>query len=328
MLKTIKAHDLGIGMYVILTQGWFKHPFLKNKFKINSEKQIKEIIDCGIVNVVIDTDKSSQTVENVGTITDNDINLPIREKWEPKKLIPKEFRDIINDKNFPPKEKAKFVYKSSIDIMNKLLSRPTAQNIKEFKEGVSDMVDLILADNITSQYLLNITYHDHYTYTHSVNVGVYSILLSKVLFKNSAIHDMHELGAGFFLHDIGKVKVNSAIINKQGKLTDDEMSEMRTHPSLGYDILSEANQLSEECKVIVMEHHERDDGTGYPLGLKGDDIHLYARVCSIADVYDALTSERSYKKKLKPFDALALMKEEMINHFHKEIFDEFVLLFK
>ena len=114
----------------------------------------------------------------------------------------------------------------------------------------------------------------------------------------------------------------------KGKLTDDEMETMRTHPSHGHDLLSETNQLSEECKVIVMQHHERNDGSGYPLGLSGDDIHLYARICSIADVYDALTSERTYKAKLEPFYALKLMKEEMITHFSKELFDKFVLLFK
>jgi HD-GYP domain-containing protein (c-di-GMP phosphodiesterase class II) len=330
MLKTIKAHDLKIGMYVILSQEWFTfdHPFLKNQFKIKSQKQIKKIIDYGIVNVLIDTDKSPQTVENVETTTDTDVSVSIPKEWRPEKLIPEEFRDVINDKNLPPAKKAKSIYKLSLVVMNKLLNTPTAQYIEEFKEGVSDMVDLIIIDDDTSSYLLNITSHDFYTYTHSVNVGVYSVLSSKALFKNSTLHNMRELGAGFFLHDIGKVKVNPNIINKKGKLTDDEISEMRTHPEQGFKILSEADQLSEECKVIVMQHHERYDGTGYPLGLKGDNIHLYGRICSIADVFDALTSERPYKTKLNPFAALKLMKEEMINHFQKEIFEEFVCLFK
>ncbi len=328
MLKTIKANDLKIGMYVILPLSWFKHPFLRGKFRIDSEKQIKKIIDSGIANVVIDTDKGCEAVENVETISDVDVRLPVPKKWEPERLLPKKFRSVINDKSLPPQKRAKFIYESSIDIMNKLLSSPTTQNIKEFKEGISDIVDVILADDETSFYLLSITSHDFYTYTHSVNVGVLSILLSKALFKSSHLHNMQELGAGFFLHDIGKVNVNSAIINKRGKLTDDEMAEMRTHPYQGYKILSEANQLSEECKVIVMQHHEREDGTGYPQGLEGYNIHPYGRICSIADVYDALTSERPYKKKLKPPDALELMKKEMINHFHREIFDEFVLLFE
>lgn len=330
MLKTINARDLKVGMYVILSQKWFTfdHPFLRNQFKIKSQEQIDRIIDYGIVNVLIDTEKSSQTVENIETVTETDVNITIPEKWEPEKLIPEEFRDVINDKSLPPEEKAKAIYRLSLDVMNKLLKSPSAQHIKEFKEGIADMVDLIIVDDETSGCLLNITSHDFYTYTHSVNVGVYSILLSKALFKNSTVHNMRELGAGFFLHDIGKTKVSFAVINKKGKLTDDEMNEMRTHPSEGYKILSDANQLSEECKIIVMQHHEKYDGTGYPLGIKGDDIHVYGRICSVADVFDALTSERPYKTRLNPFAALKLVKEEMIDHFQKEIFEEFVSIFR
>jgi len=328
MLKTIKAHDLKIGMYVILSQEWFDHPFLKNQFKIKSQKQINKIIDYGIVNVLIDTDKRSQTVEKVETTRETDLSMQTPEKWEPEKLVPEEFTNVIKDKSLPPEKRAKAVYKLSVGIMDKLLSSPTAQYIEEFKKGIADMVDLIIVDDETSNYLLNITSHDFYTYTHSVNVGVYSILLSKALFKNSTLHNMRELGAGFFLHDIGKVNVSPAIINKQGKLNDNEMREMRTHPFQGRKILTEAKQLSEECKIIVMQHHERYDGTGYPQGLKGDDIHHYGRICSIADVFDALTSERPYKTKLNPFAALKLMKEEMVNHFQKEPFETFVLLFK
>ena len=105
---------------------------------------------------------------------------------------------------------------------------------------------------------------------------------------------MHELGAGFFLHDLGKVKIDTAIINKPGKLTAEEMRQMRRHPNLGFTILSKTKQLSEECKLIVLQHHERNDGTGYPNGLRGDAIHIYCRLCSLADVYDALTSVRPY----------------------------------
>jgi HD-GYP domain-containing protein (c-di-GMP phosphodiesterase class II) len=105
------------------------------------------------------------------------------------------------------------------------------------------------------------------------------------------------------------------------------MKAMKAHPYQGYKILKETEQLTEECRIIAMQHHERDDGTGYPNCLKGTDIHVYGRICCIADVYDALTSERPYKQRLKPFEALKLMKEQMINHFHKELFDKFVLLF-
>jgi HD-GYP domain-containing protein (c-di-GMP phosphodiesterase class II) len=122
--------------------------------------------------------------------------------------------------------------------------------------------------------------------------------------------------------------VDPDVINKPGRLTDAEMAHMRIHPYQGLKILKQANALSDECRCIVMQHHEYDDGTGYPKRLKGNEIHRYARICCIADVFDALTSERSYKRAMKPFDALKLMQQQMSEHFDKELFAEFVLLFK
>jgi HD-GYP domain-containing protein (c-di-GMP phosphodiesterase class II) len=102
---------------------------------------------------------------------------------------------------------------------------------------------------------------------------------------------------------------------------------MRTHPYKGYEILDEAGFLTKEAELIVLQHHERSDGTGYPQGLKGREIHEYGRICSLADVFDALTSRRSYHRERSPFDALELMREKMLGHFERELFERFVLLF-
>ena len=154
-----------------------------------------------------------------------------------------------------------------------------------------------------------------------------AVSLAKTLFAKSDHHDMHALGAGFFLHDIGKVYINEAIINKPGKLTEEEMNQMRKHPSLGFELLNETKQISDESRMVVLQHHERANGTGYPQKMRGDEIHIYGRICSVADVFDALVSKRPYKKKLGPFEALNVMKNEMLDHFHKDIFEKFVLLF-
>ena len=100
-----------------------------------------------------------------------------------------------------------------------------------------------------SYHLLRITSHDFYTFTHSVNVGFFGILLTKHFFKDSYAHNMHELGAGYFLHDLGKIRIDPSIINKPGKLTEEEMQEMMTHPNKSYKMLKESNQLSQECAV-------------------------------------------------------------------------------
>ncbi|MGZ3635049.1 MAG: HD-GYP domain-containing protein [Syntrophales bacterium] len=327
MQKTINTDNLKVGMYVILPVSWYQHPFVKNEFLIKSKEQIEKISESGITEVILDTKRSklsrNQESDDTQSETKGTAKPPVS-----RTVIPDGLLDAIHDANLPAQEKARAVRAHSITMISNLLENPTAANIRDVKKGIAEVVDLILTDDETSLYLLNITSHDFYTYTHSVNVGFLAVSLSKSLFKKSMAHNMHELGAGFFLHDLGKVEVDASIINKAGKLTEEEMTQMRQHPHMGYKLLYETNQLTHECKKIILQHHERYDGKGYPDSLEGDDIHLYGRICSIADVFDALTSERSYKQKLDPFDALKLMKEEMIHHFHRELFEQFVLLFR
>jgi len=326
MRATIKTQDLKLGMYVMLPVSWFKHPFLKNEFIIRSQDQIDRIIDHGIIEIVIDTDKGEQKITSQTASTVN-LGITPPKTWAPDKLIPPQLIEAVHDKTLAPEKKSKIVYESSRVLVERLLEDPKSENIQEAKKGISEIVDMILAEDSTSRELLKLTSHDFYTYTHSVNVGFFSVMLAKAIFKKSTSHNMHELGAGFFLHDIGKVRIDPGIINKPGKLTDAEMATMKSHPYQGYRILKDTNQLTEECMFIVMQHHEREDGTGYPRMLKGDQIHTYGRICCIADVYDALTAERSYKQALNTFDALKLMKEQLLNHFHPELFEKFVLLF-
>jgi HD-GYP domain-containing protein (c-di-GMP phosphodiesterase class II) len=322
MQEAVKTNSLKIGMYIILPESWFSHPFARNEFLINSQEQIQKLLGSNIREVIVDTDKSTFSESDKSRKQTDETVKPIS-----RTIVPDELKEAIHDANLPPQEKAKAVQKHSITLISNLLDNPTTENIKDTKKVISEVVDLVLNDDDTSYYLLSITSHDFYTYTHSVNVGFQAVLLSKALFKKSVGHDMHELGAGFFLHDLGKVHIDLDIINKPGKLTEEEMNQMKQHPLMGYRVLRDTNQLSDECAKIVLQHHERYDGKGYPHGLKGNDIHLYGRICSIADVYDALTPDRPYRQKMQPFQALKIMKEEMINHFHKDLFEQFVLLF-
>ncbi|MBI5846400.1 MAG: HD-GYP domain-containing protein [Nitrospirae bacterium] len=321
--KRIKVSALKIGMNVVLPASWFSHPFLKSSFAISSQEEIDKIIECGFDEVMV---RLPDEADGKEALPAEDVPVPPK-AWMSSALIPPELSEAIHDRKLNPEKKAKVVYASSLKLMERLLQNPSAENIGEAKKGVAEIVDLIVSDTETSESLLKITSHDYYTYTHSVNVGVYAIMLAKTHFRGSDGHDMHELGAGFFLHDIGKVHIDPAIINKPGRLTDSEMGQMRSHPYQGYKILSETAHLTDECRAIVMEHHERDDGLGYPRRLKGNDIHVYGRICSVADVFDALTAERSYKQKKTTFESLRIMRDEMLNHFHRDLFEEFVLLF-
>jgi HD-GYP domain-containing protein (c-di-GMP phosphodiesterase class II) len=336
--KKVKANELRVGMYVNLSGGWLKHPFVRNSFKITSQGEIREIVKAGLREIEIDLSKSDLPSDKgemempMGTATGDTPADPresgaVPDKWNPDTLVPEELVSALNDNKMAPQEKSQVVYRHTCEMMERLFESPSAENIHASKKVIGSVTDMILSEEDTTSNLLRITSHDFYTYTHSVNVGVMSILLAKSLFRNSDNHDLHELGAGFFLHDLGKVNVDPAIINKPARLTDQEMGRMRTHPYQGYKILQSADALSEECKYIVLQHHELYDGTGYPKRLQGDDIHIYGKICCIADIFDALTSERSYKKGLNSYDALKLMKENMLNHFQREIFDTFVLLF-
>ena len=343
MIKKMRVADLRVGMYVIIPGTWMNHPFSRSQFQIKSARQIQEIAKCGFYELEVDLEKSSLPAEphfNSSLPEERRRTSPEREeppsqstieppaKWNPKNLVPLGLLEAIEDKRLDPVAKATAVYKHSLDLMARLLESPTAENIHTSKETIKSITDLILSDDNTAFNMLRITSHDFYTYTHSINVGVTTVMLAKELFQHSDNHDLEELGAGFFLHDLGKVNVDPRIINKPGRLTDEEMQQMRTHPYQGYKILKEAQALSEESKYIVMQHHELSDGTGYPQRLKGDDIHIYGRICHLADVFDALTSERSYKRALSNYEALKLMRDEMYNHFDKRLFEAFVLLFK
>ena len=325
-LQSVTPAELKIGMYVILPLSWHEHPFLKNHFLIQSEAEIHKIRELGTKGMQIDLSKS-RPVETPFAGEPQASSASEQQKTA-QKVVTDDLIATIHDESLPPREKSHLVRQHSINMMKSLLENPTTQNMKEAQKGISEMVSLILTDDDTLHYLLDITSYDFYTYTHSVSVGVLGISLAKSLFKDSTNHDMRALGVGFFLHDVGKVAIDPSIITKSGKLTVEEMQEIKRHPLLGYKLLHETRQLTEEAKTIVLQHHERVDGSGYPKGLRGGDIHVYGRICSIADVYDALTSERPYRKRISPFAALNIMQSEMIHHFQKDLFQKFVLMFK
>jgi HD-GYP domain-containing protein (c-di-GMP phosphodiesterase class II) len=328
--KTLKVDELRVGMYLNLPSTLESNPFPENQFRIQSLEQIEQIRALGLDDIAVDLSQSHLTwlagAPAKPLLDPRDGEVP--PLWTPENLVPAELADAIGNLSLPPRQKSQAVYRHSSEMMRRLLEQPSAENLQESKKAIGSIADMILGDDHTSAQLLYITAHDFYTYTHSVNVGVTALIFAKYLFAGSDDHDLQELGAGFFLHDLGKVRVPNEIINKPGRLTEEEMRVMRTHPYQGYKILEQAGALTEECRVIVMQHHENNDGSGYPRRLKGDEIHLYGHICGIADVYDALTAERSYKQAMKPFDALRLMKEQMRHRFDEQLFQSFVRMFE
>ncbi len=241
-----------------------------------------------------------------------------------------EIKSVVSDPKLPVAEKALAVYKVTTSIMEDLFVTPKSSNrIRQAKTAIHHTVHFMLENQEATRSLMFLTHHDYYTYTHSVNVTIFSTALAQRVFeRETEPPDYLVLGEGFLLHDIGKSTIPASIINKPGKLTDSEWALMRTHPEAGHRILRETKTLNETIERVVLQHHERMDGKGYPFGLKGDEIHPTARVCAIADVFDAITTVRSYRDPLPTFEALKVMRNDMGNHFDWNYFDEFVFLFR
>ena len=234
---------------------------------------------------------------------------------------------LLDDPQIDIPRKADIAYTSVNSIAQSFFTDPRAKELTKYKDSISATMDFIMREDEAINNMIRLTSYDFTTYTHSVNVGIFAIGLAKALLEKDDSHDLKAIATGFFLHDIGKTAVPQVILGKRGPLTPDEWVIMKRHPEQGYQILEKMNALTDEAKVIVMEHHERHDGSGYPRGLRGDDIHMYSKICCIADVFEALTAVRPYKKAQSSFNALKIMRQEMYREFDPHFFKQFVLLF-
>jgi putative nucleotidyltransferase with HDIG domain len=162
---------------------------------------------------------------------------------------------------------------------------------------------------------------DDYTYMHSVAVCAMMVALAKQLGLDDA--QTRSCGMAGLLHDLGKVAMPTDVLNKPGKLTDAEYAVMQTHPTEGFKMLKASPNVDMVAQDVVLHHHEKMDGSGYPEGLKGDEISLYAKMGAVCDVYDAITSNRPYKTGWDPAESLRKM-AEWTGHFDKKVFQAFV----
>jgi HD-GYP domain-containing protein (c-di-GMP phosphodiesterase class II) len=243
------------------------------------------------------------------------------------RYIEKNLGAILVNPALTSTERADIAYTSITILSQSLFENPRAQTIVRYKSAIFATMNYIMREDGAIKNLIRLTSHDFNTYTHSVNVGIFAIGLAKALLADDPSHNMNELASGFFLHDIGKCFTPLPVLNKPGPLTEEEWEIIRRHPAEGYALLKQMNALTPESRVIIMEHHERHDGKGYPRQLSGNQIHVYSKICRIADVFDALTSMRPYKESKTPFQALQTMKDEMRSEFDPYMFEQFVLLF-
>lgn len=243
-----------------------------------------------------------------------------------KEYVEQNLDQIVRDDSIETKEKAEIVYSSATFVMQKLFDNPRAgKNIRRCEKLAVNTVEFVLRDDKAFENFLAVTSYDYYTYTHCVNVCIFSVALAQKADLGET-SDLLVLGTGALLHDVGKSLIDKSIVNKKGPLNGEEWAKMKEHPVQGVKILRQTGGLPEECYAVVGQHHERCDGSGYPRGLRGDEIHPYGRVSAIADVFDAMTTKRIYRDAVGTFTALHTMKTEMRDGLDQDMFQEFVQL--
>jgi HD-GYP domain-containing protein (c-di-GMP phosphodiesterase class II) len=234
---------------------------------------------------------------------------------------------ILSDSRIESRRRAEAAYRSIHFIAEQLFKHPKAEAIRRYRKTISNTVEFVLREKPALLHLIGLTTFDFSIFNHSINVGIFSTGLSVEILGNTPEHNLNEVVAGFFLHDIGKCRTPPDILYKRGPLSRGEWRCMQNHVNDGLEILADHSMLSKESEIIVGQHHERHDGSGYPRGLRGDRIHMYGRICSIADVFDGLTSYRPYRLEYSSFEALRIMKSAMFKDFDPSYFATFVNLF-
>ena len=247
-------------------------------------------------------------------------------------------KNVCRLKNRPEAEKAGVLKDSAISYLGTLFDQRREFSIETFNQGIAGcrevvegLVDVLQGYNLDSlQDLIgNLSFHDFYTYDHSINVSMYCIIIYRALNPGATKEQVLNAGFGGLLHDLGKIKIPTEIINKAGKLTAEEFAEIQKHPGLGFEILASSGILVPKgidiglLKNVVYQHHENVDGTGYPRKLKSDEIDVYAKITAVADFFDAITTKRSYHEALTVDEALALMKKSVGKKLDSPIFDLF-----
>jgi HD-GYP domain-containing protein (c-di-GMP phosphodiesterase class II) len=224
-------------------------------------------------------------------------------------------------------EKAEQIHKRAKEVTKRILTdvrMGRSINTAATKEVVNELVSTCMNSPSVFPTMTRLKDFDDYTFTHSLNVSIISMAIGRKLNKNEK--DLNTIGLAGIMHDLGKMKIPEKILNKPDKLSEEEFRIMKQHPVRGYDLLKHYTDFSEDILLSVLQHHEKADGTGYPGGLMEKQIHPNAKIISISDVYDAVTSDRVYHQGRSPSEALKLIFENSGKHFNETLVKFFINL--
>lgn len=236
--------------------------------------------------------KYTKQLENLGIFS-----VYIKDEWAKDISIP----DAIHEET---REKC-------MQAVSAIFDRLKQQGNLDLSE-LGDIIQSILDDIFSQKDIISCLHHissiDDDTMSHCINTTIYCLLIGKR--KNLSKEQLTILAKGAILHDIGKVDLNENILLKASSLTMEEYSHIKEHTTFGYALLRQSNEIPEEAKLISLQHHERLDGSGYPNGLKENQIHPFARIAAVADMFDALTTARCYRRSLSNRKAYQILTED------------------
>lgn len=332
MLKKIPINQLKIGMYIHdLNCGWMDHPFVRNRFMVEDAATLSKILAIDVAEACIDTDLGADVgIAESGTVGVKEVKerRETREKRtkaplsEPSALKPGIISPLSPSEEFiRAKELHSNANKLMRDIMQDVrFGKPIA--LKPCESMVDQILIAMYSSPSTLLSLAQMKARDEYTSQHSVSVAALAVAFGRVL--NLPRNEIRDLALGGLLHDVGKAKVPRSILNKQGRLSDEEFHVMKGYVLNTAKLLKDIDGISEITFNAAVQHHERYDGSGYPYGLKGDQISLYGQMLAIVDVYDAITSINIYHRGMPPTSALRKLFKLSGAHFNPRLVQAFI----
>lgn len=314
MRKKINIREVRLGMYIDSLGGrWLDHPFWKSSFLLNDKNDLDKLKSCGINELWIDTSKGLDV--QAASVAEASVFQAVSDEPGPEPRAPLD-QELVRARNIQAKAK-----KAVVSMFNEA-RMGNALKIGEAVTLVDEISGSVMRNPSAMLSLARLKTKDDYTYMHSVAVCALMVALGRQ--RGIEGEELRSVGMAGLLHDVGKVAIPEEVLNKPGRLSDEEFEIIKNHPVAGWEILKSSYDVDDIALDVCRHHHERVDGKGYPDKLSGDALSMVARMGAVCDVYDAITSERCYKDPWEPAAALRKMAEWREGQFDEEIFQTFV----
>jgi len=323
MLKKIAVEQLTVGMHLKEFCGsWMEHPFWRTGFVLVDPKDIKTILASSIKEVWIDASKGLDVPAGQVAISEAESEAQVEEQLQQAVEEKRELAPVSIGVEIERAAKICMQSKQAVISMFQEARMGKAVDTGGARQLVEEISDSVARNPGALISLARLKTVDDYTYMHSVAVCAMMVGLAKQLGMDA--EQVRLAGMAGLMHDLGKALMPMEVLNKPGKLTDAEFNIIKTHPSEGHRMLLTGRDVSPVVLDVCLHHHEKTDGSGYPKGLKADQISLFAKMGAVCDVYDAITSNRPYKLGWDPAESLRKMAEWANGHFDGKVFQAFV----